>query len=172
MRSIFTRFRDAFAPRNMILALALFLGAAGFATSQGFIGVFQNGTASQPSVYGIGDTLSGIYFGTGKVGPTKHLAAGSTATANLPVLSLCGTSSALGAGSTDMAGKITVGTSASNACTLTFGTTYTTGPHCIVQNATTGAAANLYTVGATSIVWSSALADSTVLYYICIAEGG
>ena len=89
-----------------------------------------------------------------------------------PVLSVCGTSPALATGSTDLAGKITVGTTASNACTLTFSSAYTTAPVCVVQNLTTGAAANVYAVSTTAIVWSSALADSTVLHYHCIALTG
>jgi len=141
------------------------------AVAQGFIGVFQNGTPTVPSVYGIGDPTSGFFFGTGIVSPSKHFGAGSIATANLPVVSACGTSAALATGSTDFAGKITVGTSASNGCTLTFGTTYTTGPFCTYQNLTTGAAANVLTISATALAWSSALADSTVLIYHCIAVG-
>lgn len=87
-----------------------------------------------------------------------------------PVLSACGTSPALTAGSTDVAGKITVGTTASAACTLTFGTAWAVAPFCIVQNATTGAPANVYTVSTTAIAVSSVLADSTVLFYICIGS--
>jgi len=149
------------------LGIAVNVGAI----AQGVIGIFQNGIPALPSVYGIGDPTSGVYFGTGYAGFSKHDSAGSIATANLPVVSGCGTSPSLTAGSTDQAGKVTVGTSASNACILTFGTTYTTAPFCIVQNLTTGAAANVYVVTATAITWSSALADSTVLMYVCKAVG-
>lgn len=161
--------------RNFFIGLACALGlisAANIAVTQGIVGIFQNGTTLVPSVYGIGDPSSGLYFGTGFVGPTKHLASGATSGANLPVLSTCGTSPALGTGSNDTAGKITVGTTASNACTLTFGTAYTTAPSCVVQNATTGAGANVYAVTTTTIIWSSALADSTVLFYHCIGVAG
>lgn len=167
--------------RNLLAAAALSLALAGswfiapqnvrVALAQGVTGVFQNGLPTAPSVYGIGDPSSGFYFGTGYVAPTKHVRAGSVATANLPVLSSCGTSAALATGSTDFAGQITVGTTASNACTMTFGTAYSAAPFCVVQNKTTGAAANVYTISTTAIVWSSALADSTVLYYICVGPG-
>lgn len=158
---------------GLLIAAGLFAGNAllsgqPFAIAQGVIGVFQNGTRLAPSVYGVGDSSSGLYFGTGYTGVTKHLATGSVATANLPVLSTCGTSPSLATGSTDFVGKITVGTTASNACTLTFGTAYTTAPVCVVQNLTTGAAANVYAVAAGTIIWSSALADSTVLHYVCV----
>jgi len=116
------------------LAVAASLTVAGFASgvlpalaqSIGSIFIAQNGLANAPSIYGAGDISAGLYFGTAKVGPTRHVAGGSTATNNLPVVSTCGTDAALVAGSTDFAGKITVGTTASNACTLTFGTTYGT----------------------------------------------
>lgn len=154
-----------------ILGILAFALAAPLAMAQGYIGLFGNGLPGSPTVTG-SDTSSGLYFGTGYVGISKHLVAGSVATANLPVLSTCGTSPALATGSTDMAGKITVGTSASNACTITWGTTYTTAPFCIFQNATTGAGANVYsTTSATAVVFSSALADSTILIYHCIGEG-
>ncbi len=166
------RLRYSFSTFRAIVAAAILsLGIGAVAYSQGYLGPFQNGTAASPSVFGIGDSSSGVYFGTGFAGFSKHDAAGSIATANLPVLSSCGTSPALAAGSTDQAGKITVGTTAANACTLTFGTSYGTAPFCVVQNLTTGGAANVYTVSATAITWSSALADSTVLMYICKAVG-
>ena len=162
------------------IALAGCLAFGGYASgilpalaqSIGQIFIAQNGLANAPSVYGAGDNTSGLYFGTGKAGFTRHVSAGSTATNNLHVVSTCGTSAALATGSTDHAFKITVGTSASNACTLTFGTTYASAPMCIIQNATTGAAANVYAISATAITWSSALADSTVLYGVCYGIGG
>ena len=171
-----TKFRKTIA--GLLLASALTIGgfASGvipaIAQSVGVIIQAQNGLANAPSIYGVSDSTSGLYFATGKAGFTKHVAAGSTATANLPVLSACGTSPALMTGSTDHAGKITVGTSASAGCTLTFGTAYAAEPICIYQNNTTAGVANVVTVAAATIAWSSVLADSTVLEYICIGRGG
>lgn len=130
--------------------------------------VFDNGLNTRPGVAGT-DRTSGLYFGTGFTGFTKHIA---TSTASLPVVSTCGTAPTLATGSGDTAFKITVGTTAANACTLTFGTAYTSAPVCVVQNLTTGAAANVYNVSTTAIVWSSALADSSVLHGICIGLNG
>lgn len=156
-----------------IIASALLAGALGsLAYSQGFLGPFRDGIPSGPSIFGTTDSTAGLYFGTNRVGVSGHLESGVKGPAVPPVLSTCGTSPSLATGSTDTAGKITVGTSASNACTLTFGTAYTSAPFCIVQNATTGAGANVYTVIAATIVWSSALADSTVLFYHCFAASG
>ena len=169
MKNLHSLFKSPVATVAGALVLALAFAAP--LVAQGVIGVFQNGIAGAPSIYGIGDVTTGIYFNTGYAGFSKHDAAGSVTATNLPVLSTCGTSPSLAAGSTDQAGKITVGTSASNACTLTFGTSYGTAPFCIVQNLTTGAAANVYVVAATTIIWSSALADSTTLMYMCKAVG-
>jgi hypothetical protein len=157
--------------RSMILAALAALALMGVpALAQYVASPLQNGVPTGPSVTGA-DTTSGIYFGTNRTGVSGHLESG-LGTGDLPAVSTCGTSAALATGSTDNAGKITVGTSASNACTLTFGTAYTTAPFCVVQNKTTGAAANVYTISTTAIVWSSALADSSELFYHCIAPSG
>lgn len=154
------------------LASAAFIAAAAClpVLAQNSVSPIQNGTQVAPSVTG-SDTSSGIYFGTNRVGMSGHVETG-VGTGDTPALSSCGTSPALATGSTDHAGKITVGTTASNACTLTFGTAYSAAPFCVVQNKTTGAGANVYTVSTTAIVWSSALADSTELFYICVAASG
>lgn len=133
--------------------------------------IVQTSPPASPIISLQGAPTVGIYQQGIIGGFSRHVGGGSIATANLPVLSACGTSAALTAGSTDHAGTITVGTSASNGCTATFGTTYTAAPTCVYQNNTTGAAVNVLTTSATAMVWSSALADSTVLNYICIARG-
>lgn len=133
--------------------------------AQGFEGVFRDGSSQGPSVRGQ-SAIPGLYFNSKGVGFTSHLMSGFASIANLPVVTTCGTAPAITGN--DAAFKLTVGTSASNACTVTFGTAYATAPICVVQNATTGAGANVYAVAAGTIIWSSALADSTVLYVHCI----
>lgn len=103
-------------------------------------------------------------------GPNGKIVGKVFSQGSAPVISACGTSPALAAGSTDVAGKVTVGTSASAACTITFSAAWTVAPFCIVQNATTGAPANVYAVSTTAITLSSVLADSTVLFYHCIGS--
>lgn len=105
-----------------------------------------------------------------EIGPNAKIVEKILSQGKPPVVSTCGTGAALTAGSTDVAGKITVGTSASNACTLTFSAAWNAAPFCVVQNSLTGAAANVYAVSTTAIVWSSALADSTTLFYHCIGS--
>ena len=156
---------------QLAIACIFALGLGAVAHSQGFqLNGLPNGSQTNPTISGQTQT-KGIYFNAKGVGITGHVNT-SNNTGNAPVLSTCGTSPSLGTGSSDTAGSITVGTTASNACTLTFGTAFTTAPFCIVQNKTTGAAANVYTVSTTAIVFSSALADSTQLYYVCVGPAG
>jgi len=167
MKALFDRFPAIAAA---FLAALLALAGVAPASAQYVASPLQNGVPTGPSVTGA-DTAHGIYFGTNRTGISGHVEAGA-GSGSTPALSTCGTSPVLATGSTDFAGKITVGTTASNACTLTFGTAFTGAPFCVVQNLTTGAAANVYTVIAATIIWSSALADSTVLVYHCVAPSG
>lgn len=152
------------------LLTAVLGSAAVLAQAYGPI-VVQTSPPGSPIIALEGAPTVGVYNQGIISGFSRHVGAGSIATANLPVVTACGTSAALTTGSTDHAGTVTVGTSASNGCTITFGTTYTAAPMCIYQNNTTGAAANVLTTSATAMVFSSALADSTVLNYICVARG-
>lgn len=94
--------------------------------------------------------------GTGKV---------RTSGSAIPVLSNCGASS-ITAGSTDVAGKITTG--AVTTCTLTFSSTWTTAPSCILTPE-----GNLnhptYTTSATAITATVTVA-STVYNYVCVGR--
>lgn len=103
-------------------------------------------------------------------GPNGKIVGKLFSQGSAPALSACGTGAALAAGSTDVAGRITVGTSASAACTLTFSSAWTVAPFCIYQNNTTGAPANVLTTSTTAMAWSSVLADSTSLTYHCIGS--
>lgn len=87
-----------------------------------------------------------------------------------PTVGTCGTGAAMTAGSTDVAGKFTMGTSASNACTVTFSAAWTAAPFCVVQNATTGAGAFSTTVSTTALTIGGTAADSSVFFYHCIGS--
>lgn len=156
---------------TLAAAALLAIGLGGVLYSQGLsLNGLANGLPTNPTISG--QTLTrGFYFNSKGLGFSGHIESGVSANM-VPALSTCGTSPTLATGSTDAAGLITVGTSASNACTLTFGTAYNTAPFCVVQNSLTGAAANVYTVSTTAIVWSSALADSSTLFYHCFARSG
>lgn len=97
---------------------------------------------------------------------TGHLKASSSST---PALSTCGStpSPSIVSNSTDVAGKYTTGGTATT-CTITFATTFTTAPTCIV--ATEGAATQpTYTVSATAITVTVDIAQTTY-NYVCIGR--
>lgn len=69
----------------------------------------------------------------------------------IPVVSACGTSPSIQANSTDADGQVTVGTTASS-CTVTFGASYATFVHCVVNSESTLAAfAYSYTLSAITV---------------------
>jgi len=105
-------------------------------------------------------TSSGALFGVNQYG---HVFASSTA----PVLSSCGTSPSITSDSSDYAGTITVGSTASG-CTLSFGTPFTTGPHCVLQNET-GSVTNTfsYTESTTGFTVTETSLGGDKIDYIC-----
>lgn len=70
----------------------------------------------------------------------RHLLGGGT----VPTAGTCATSPGTPAGA-DEAGRIAVGTSPSNTCTVNFGTSYTTAPVCFAENETTSGGTILVT---------------------------
>jgi hypothetical protein len=149
-------------------ALSL-LTPIGHTIAQGVIGVFQNGQPLSPSVYGVGDTSSGFYFGSGFASWTRHIASGSVGTNNLPVISNAGASPVLTAGSTDTAGRF-LSTSGTTTATLTFGTAWTTVPSCILQEQG-GSTAPTYTVSVTAIT-ITVMVSATNYNYLCVGLSG
>jgi len=152
-----------------LAVLAALLGGAGLVMAQGIIGVFQNGNPLAPSVYGVGDSTSGFYFGTGYAAWSRHIATGSIATNNLPVLSNGGASPVLGTGSTDTAGTM-ASTTGTTTLTLTFGTAWNAAPVCIVQEQG-GTVAPTYTVSTTAITATVVVAAATY-NYLCLGRNG
>jgi hypothetical protein len=88
-------------------------------------------------------------------------------------LSSCGTTPAVATGSTDVAGRITEGTTATG-CTLTFKNSWTNVPFCTCTGETSGVAAVL--VGchatATTLVLENASASSDTYQYFCVGQSG
>lgn len=82
-----------------------------------------------------------------------------------PVLSSCGTGPTLDANSTDQAGTVTVGSSAST-CTLTFFVPKLTKPHCVLGSQT-GTLAISWTETTTAIVFTNATLGGDKVDYIC-----
>lgn len=140
--------------------------------SQGFSGgPFLNGIPTGPSITGLTDTLSGLYFGTNRVGFSGHLEAGLKTALGQPALTACGTTPVLATGSTDSAGTITMGTTATG-CVITFGTAYAAVPSCTVTWQATPLASQSYTVTTTAITTVQTSTTNNLLNYTCVAKSG
>ena len=88
------------------------------------------------------------------------------ASGTAPTPSSCGTSPAMRSGSTDMAGEVTEGTTATG-CTITFATAYTAAPFCVVTSQT-GSVVLSYTLSTSAITITHASASSTKINYHCM----
>ena len=84
--------------------------------------------------------------------------------------SSCGTS-AIGIVGTDWAGTVTVGSSATTTCVLTFSLAYTKVPSCVVtsQSQLTSFA---YAVAASTITITQTSTASNLWNYVCVAQAG
>lgn len=95
-----------------------------------------------------------------------HLTASSTP--KIPTVSSCGTGSpALTAGSNDTTGDVTTGTSAS-ACTITFGSPYSTIPEVFITDSNTSAVVDISARSTTAFTISiaSALSAVNISYFV------
>jgi hypothetical protein len=87
----------------------------------------------------------------------------------IPVLSTCGTSPSIVAGSTSFAGNITTG-SAATTCTLTFAKAFGVAPTCLVLNATAATVLiPTYSTSTTALTLSVDIA-STAYQYMCVGH--
>jgi hypothetical protein len=140
------------------------------AIGQSLFGQMQTGAPLGPAISPQTEPLTGIYFGTGRTGVSRHFETGNTNANNLPVISACGAGATVNAGSTDMGGTYTTG-AATTTCTLTFGTAYATAPACIV--APQGAATfPTYTTTTTTIAVTVDIAATTYAYFCLARQGG
>ena len=150
-----------------ILALAM---GGSYLHSQGFqLSGLPNGSQTNPTISGQTVT-KGIYFDSKSVGIAGHLKGSMSDSNPTPVLSSCGDTPSLLAGSSDIAGKATNGGTATT-CTITFGVAWAAEPVCIVQNMTTGARAVAYSVSTTAIT-ATALTAADVIAWHCIGASG
>jgi hypothetical protein len=87
--------------------------------------------------------------------------------AAIPTLSSCGSGSpTVTAGSTDIAGAFTVGTTAS-ACSISFKQTFTNAPFCVVSDITLRADLLSYTVSTSGFTLAMTANSGDVVDYIC-----
>jgi hypothetical protein len=98
----------------------------------------------------------------------RHInTAGSTA----PTVGTCGTSPSITG--FDTAGQVTTGSSATTACTITFGVAFVAAPTCVITDANgsiTPAAFSVGTVSTSSVIINYASATSTKFNFICIGH--
>ncbi|MGR3219497.1 MAG: hypothetical protein ACUZ8H_06730, partial [Candidatus Anammoxibacter sp.] len=133
---------------------------------QQVFGVAKGTQASNTPLFTIdedGDTEAAGYL---KAGGTKTQII-SIGTA--PAVSSCGTSPSISATSTDLGGTVTIGSSASSTCTITFDTAYTNAPSCIVTGDTIAVFA---TTSTTVLTITDGAGDfsSDVIMYNCTGQ--
>lgn len=103
---------------------------------------------------------------TGAVTTKGNVVANGSA---IPVLTSCGTSPAITAGSTDFAGTYTTGSGATT-CTITFATAFAVAPTCLIVNNTAATAlVPTYSTSTTAITVATDVA-STAYQYVCIGH--
>lgn len=113
--------------------------------------------------------LQGLFTEIGATNSTAHLATRG----NIPVLSSCGTNPAITAGSTDLAGEVTMGTGAPTGCVITFGDAYTSRPaNCWVNWQATPLASQSWSWTNTAITTVQTGTSSNKINYGCIAQAG
>lgn len=139
------------------------------------LGINAAGTAqctATPSVTSIQGIVGNVTpaagtFTTGTV--TGHLHSSTTAPAvTNTTANSCGTTAATIVG-TDVAGKVTVGATAGTSCTVTFTTTWTNAPACMVNNETTANLARA-TSTTTTVILAGTFVAGDVLAYMCIGR--
>ena len=110
------------------------------------------------------DTVLSNITATGGLQIQKHLESRGTAPA---VAGSCGSGPTIVG--TDVAGKVTTGTGSPTSCTVTFATTWTNAPACMVTNETTANLARAVST-TTTVVLSGTFVAGDVLSYICLGR--
>lgn len=110
------------------------------------------------------DTVLSNVTATGGLQIQKHVESRGTTPA---VAGSCGTSPTIVG--TDVAGKVTTGTGSPTSCTITFATTWTNAPACMVTNETTPNLARAVST-TTTVILSGTLVAGDVLAYICFGR--
>lgn len=154
-------------------ALAALLCASALpAMAQGIPAIIiAPGLPTNPTIFPQGDATTGIYSGTNRLGIAGHIESGVKFSGNVPVVTACGTTPTLVVGSTDSAGTIIMGTSATG-CVITFGTAYAVAPSCVVTWIATPLASQSYAVTTTAITTVQTSATNNILDYFCVAKSG
>lgn len=142
------------APIGLILLLGVGLALAQSANQAIQISQDPLGKVGYDNVQG-GIYLPGHLLTTTRLGPAPTVT-GST----------CGTTTPSVTG-TDFAGVITVGTSATTSCVLTFGTAFGTAPVCVLTPKSAILAALSYATSTTALTITQTSTASNTIAYIC-----
>lgn len=144
--------RKYLLPSFLILAFGLALATAQNITKS--VQLSQDGTGT------IGyDTSNGVYF-PGHILSTVRGGPAPTIT------SACGTSGQSVTG-TDFSGQITIGSSVTTTCPLTFGTVYNTAPTCVASPASGVLASFSYVSATTGLTFTQTSTANNRITYIC-----
>lgn len=137
---------------------------------------YQNGTTIMGAASGVvnaQDYILNISSPNGAVNfgfqNNSHFISSGT----VPSVSACGTSPSMDLASTDIAGKINVGSVTATACTLTFALPFASAPICTVSDDSTGVTADITSISATAVTFgfSVSLAGGHV-WYLCLGGRG
>ena len=140
------------------------LAVTGLSTMSGGATITGTTSIAAPTVTGTALVANATISG--------HLATSTTATSI--VSGNCGTTTNGTVSGTDQAGLITIGSAATTACKVTFGSTFAAAPKaCIVMAANAGAIAAttlpyISTIATTYFTLTGAVLASTSWYYMCL----
>jgi hypothetical protein len=109
------------------------------------------------------DTSNNIYLPNHLLTTTRGGPPPTVAAAN------CGTTSPSVVG-TDFAGVITVGTSATTSCVLTFGTPFVTAPVCLLTPKSAILAALSYATATTTLTITQTSTANNTIAYMCVSS--
>lgn len=115
-------------------------------------------------VNGAASVLSPITFSGAASFPNHVLNTGTA-----PTPSACGGAGLALVGS-DAGGTVTVGSTLTTSCTITFATPWAAAPACVVSPASGVLAAFSYTVSTTAIVVTQTSTASNTIQYICVGK--
>lgn len=141
-------------PSALILAFGIAFGWAQSANQALQVSQDPTGTIGYDNVQG-GIYLPGHLLTTTRKGPAPSVT-GAT----------CGTTAPSVSG-TDFAGVITVGTSATTSCVLTFGTAFGTAPVCLLTPKSAILAALSYATSTTALTITQTSTANNTIAYLC-----
>lgn len=139
-------------PSAMILAFGLLAATAQNITKS--VQLSQDGTG----LVGY-DTNNGVYF-------PGHILSTTNGSPAPTVSATCGTTGQSVTG-TDFAGQITVGSSVTTSCPMTFGQAFNTAPTCVASPANGILAAFSYTTTTTNLTITQTSTANVKISYIC-----